>query len=178
MDYHAPKLHPLLVFVCTIGVMITVPTAGISQACDEGNPPREALELVQLTFSGRAFRTAMGTNIESYVDRNFDSNPAVTNFLENVMQDFVDRYIWTEMRCQVGLIWAENFTRNELEALIKFYRTDLGQKLVRVRPTLMRKATEVGEELVKKHRAELQKMLTERLRQYQKATDTTASSPF
>ncbi len=58
--------------------------------------------------------------------------------------------------------YAKYFTDAEIRGMIRFYRTPLGQKIVRVRPRLGKEALQAGEKLFLPLRGEL----IDRIRQY------------
>ena len=45
----------------------------------------------------------------------------------------------------IAEVWARYFTAEELDQLIAFYRTDVGQKLIALQPKLMQVGMQLGE---------------------------------
>ncbi|WP_126970459.1 DUF2059 domain-containing protein [Gynurincola endophyticus] len=81
----------------------------------------------------------------------------VTNMVTNFKKTFPDVPVefWDELLKemnsneiidQVVPIYAKYFSLKEIEALISFYETDLGKKLIRTMPLIIQDSYKVGEE--------------------------------
>ena len=62
-------------------------------------------------------------------------------------------------------IYSNHFTESELNELIKFYKTPLGQKTLKEFPAIMQEAAMAGQEEANNHSDELKTMLIEAMHQ-------------
>ena len=84
--------------------------------------------------------------------------------LEPVIRQFMAKYLrWEDLKPQFVELYAGTYTEAEIRGLIQFYRTPLGQKVIASEPTLMAKATQIGQQQVQEHMAELVQMLMEHM---------------
>ena len=74
-------------------------------------------------------------------------------FLKEVMP-------WSEIEPEMTRVYANNFTKNELEDLAAFYKTPTGQKAVKLMPTLMGEGMKMGQERMMARMGELQQRIT------------------
>jgi uncharacterized protein len=64
-----------------------------------------------------------------------------------------------DLEAELAKLYMHAFSEQELQGLIAFYRTPLGQKALEKLPHLMQQATEIGMRRGKEHAPELQAML-------------------
>lgn len=85
--------------------------------------------------------------------------------VQDVLREFVRRYVsWEALREQYVEMYANTFSEDELRQMTDFYRSDVGQKLARSSPRLMAEGAALGERTLQAHRADLERMIAERLR--------------
>jgi hypothetical protein len=90
-------------------------------------------------------------------------DPAMAG-LEPVIRQFMEKYLrWEDLKPQFVELYAGTYTEGEIRGLIEFYRTPLGQKVIASEPTLMAKATQIGQQQVQAHMDELIQMLMEHM---------------
>lgn len=82
---------------------------------------------------------------------------------------------WENVREPMARLYAEAFTEEEIDGLVTFYRSPLGQKLKETQPELAARGMEVGRKLADARRDDLVRRLDERRRELEAATrDSTA----
>ncbi len=115
-------------------------------------------ELLDVIEMGEVMDSAIATMLKVQVE----ANPALSDF-EDIMRDFMTRHMsWEVIKGEVMQMYAEVFTESELRALADFYRTDVGQKSVRLMPELMAKGAQLGQRRVQENMAELQELILQR----------------
>jgi hypothetical protein len=67
-----------------------------------------------------------------------------------------------EFETEMVNLYAEAFSDSEMDELLAFYRSPLGQKALARMPELMRRGAEVGSRIAKQHTPELEEMIAKR----------------
>ncbi len=62
-----------------------------------------------------------------------------------------------ELEKRIVSIYVETFSEQELQELIRFYRTPTGRKALRKLPELFQRGAQIGQELALKHQPQFQK---------------------
>ena len=105
----------------------------------------------------------MARSIDSVLDAQLQSNPHLVPF-EDIMREFMaDAMGWESIKGDLIRVYAEAFSEAELRDLGDFYATDLGQKTIRLMPTLMQQGMEIGQRVVMERQPELERRIEERI---------------
>jgi hypothetical protein len=108
---------------------------------------------------------ALQASVEATLDVQLRNTPELQG-MQDVIREFAARYVsWEALGEQYVELYASTFTEDELREMTRFYRSDVGQKLARATPRLLRDGGALGERAVLSHRAELEQMIRDRLRQ-------------
>lgn len=75
-------------------------------------------------------------------------------FIADLEQFFYELFISPETIKQLAQLYAQYFTLDEMQELINFYKTPLGQKLIKSNSEIMLKSQQIGMNLLKKHQRE------------------------
>lgn len=75
-------------------------------------------------------------------------------FVADLEQFFYELFISPETIKQLAQLYAQYFTLDEMQELINFYKTPLGQKLIKSNSEIMLKSQQIGMNLLKKHQRE------------------------
>jgi hypothetical protein len=76
------------------------------------------------------------------------------------MRAFMFKYLgWDAVKQDVANLYAQYFTVDDLEQLIKFYSTPVGQKMLLITPELTQKSMAIGSQRVKEHMDELKDII-------------------
>ncbi len=90
------------------------------------------------------------------------TNPQLAPY-QDIMRSFLTKYMsWESLKDSLATIYAQEFTEDEIRALIDFYKTDLGRKTLETFPALYAKGSELGENAVKAHLPELTEAIQKR----------------
>jgi hypothetical protein len=72
---------------------------------------------------------------------------------------------WEKVSPRLVELYAGAFSEAEMRAMIAFYRTPTGQKVVAEWPALLQRQAAIGQELASEHRDELERLLLQRQRE-------------
>ena len=135
-------------------------------SCGPEADPREdqirrqllAQDLTNLEFGSGGFDTLFDTmstlvlavlrpTLEETIGRELShtENDRLKLILDQVFRDVYPRQLWVD---RIVPIYAQVFSANELQEIIEFYQTPIGQKLLRMEPRLTRELEKAGEEIV------------------------------
>lgn len=124
----------------------------ISALSEEASKYDAALGLLESMNMAQSYQKM----IEQITDTELEKNPAMMPY-KHIMLDFFEKYLGYEnIKYDLATIYAEEFTREELLEITKFYKTAAGQKTVAKMPELMTRGGEVGLKKVQYNIAELQ----------------------
>ena len=149
------KLATILVMVLTfsfVGVAQSTPADGTTPSKEEVLKFLDILRVksqLTLYFDGVAKQAKLGAE-EGFKHKVPDATPAqladVDNFAEKLFQGMpVD-----EMVDAMVPIYQKHLTHEDIEAILAFYSSTVGQKLLREQPAMMQEGMEVGGEIGRK----------------------------
>jgi hypothetical protein len=138
-----------LLSLLAFGLLSVAPAA---IRADEASHRQAAEALLNLM----GMEKVLSQSVDQMLQIQVQQNPAIAPY-EKEMHDFLNKYMsWSSLKDDMVKAYAEQFTEAELKQLADFYRTPLGQKTVRIMPTLMAKGAEMGQKRVQDHLPELQ----------------------
>ncbi|GDY26887.1 DUF2059 domain-containing protein [Agarivorans sp. Toyoura001] len=86
-------------------------------------------------------------------------NPPLSKF-EPVLNQWAETYLtWDEMKPKIAEVYLKHFTDEELEQLVAFYKTPVGQKSQALNATLIRETALASAMVAKGHHKKLEEML-------------------
>ncbi len=123
---------------------------------------------VDLLFKTMKMRVVYERAIPIALEEQIKINPQLAQ-LRDVMEAFFIKYMgWGAIQSEFKKLYMEAFTKEEVDAMIAFYRTPVGQKAAELTPELMAKGGALGREMVTRHLPELQQMIAEKMKQIAK----------
>ncbi len=79
--------------------------------------------------------------------------------LNRMMMDLVSKELnWEKLKVPIINIYAESFTAEELEAMIKFYESPVGKKLLEKQPEMQQKTMQLMQTIMMKLMPEMEKI--------------------
>jgi uncharacterized protein len=164
----APITIVLLLGSTPLCAQCTRPTALITPAARAA--AGTLLDLMRVEHVVRA-------SIEASFDAHIEAQPLMAPF-RPTMQAWVDRYFqWPTIRARLTDVYAGAHTETELQALVAFYRTPVGQRTAALAPELAKRGSAIGADLAQEHLAELQRMIQARAAELQAAPPASRSTP-
>lgn len=128
----------------------------------------EARELAGRLLKLMNVEETVRTGTEMAFDTQVQQNPLMAPF-RPTMQAWVNKYFTYEVLApKFTEIYAQEFTVDELRALVTFYESPVGRKIAALTPKLSRRGGEVGVAIAQEHMAELQQMIQARAAELEK----------
>jgi hypothetical protein len=98
-------------------------------------------------------------SIDRMLDVQLQQQPALAPY-KQVLLGFLEKYMsYESLKADLVEIYAGAFTEGELRNINDFYKTETGQKAIKVMPELMARGAQLGMQRVQANSAELQDML-------------------
>lgn len=105
--------------------------------------------------------SALENSMSAMLDFQIRQNPGLEPF-ENVMKAFLRKHMsYASVKPELANLYAQTFSKQEIDELIKFYSTDVGQKTINKIPELMAKGGQIGALRVQSNIGELQTMIAD-----------------
>ena len=120
-------LAAALMGFAVVGAQAQNPTAGAVAA---------ARELIQTKGGGAMFEPAIPGVVESTKNTFLPTNPNLSRELNEVAAQLRKEYEAkkAEIVYEVAIVYAKHFTEQELKDMVAFYRSPLGQKMLKEEP--------------------------------------------
>lgn len=134
-----------------------------------------ALELISLTYNKEAtYQSFISFGLLPVKER-FENNPKTKDYVDvllNVTKEVLDAYFndsdtQNNLKTIYAKIYTEEFTKNELKELIKFYKTATGRKVLQKLATINQKAWERGMALGSNMPPKYEEMLVKKIEELQ-----------
>ena len=108
--------------------------------------------------------TVLAAGVDASLRMQLDQNPDLAPF-EDIMRSFLDEHLgWDALRDDFLRLYAESFTEPELRDILAFYRTETGQKAIRLMPGLMERGMALGQRAVLENQDELEALVADRVK--------------
>ena len=150
---------------------VAVMLVAFGPAAHAQQPPAAAIatakELIAATGATAMFNPLVAGVVEQSKLLYLQQNPALAPDLNvvaaKILTDLQPRF--GEITNEVALLYAKNFSEQELKEILAFYKTPTGQKLLKTQPTVIASSMEfaqswankLSEEVVAKMREEMKK---------------------
>jgi uncharacterized protein len=123
-------LAAALVGFAAVAAQAQTPTAGAVAA---------ARELIQTKGGGAMFEPAVPGVVESTKNSLMPTNPNLTRELNEVAAQLRREYEAkkAEIIYEVAVVYAKHFTEQELKEMVAFYKSPLGQKMLKEEPVAL-----------------------------------------
>ena len=130
----------------------------------------------QQLLSEMGMEDAFQRSIDQMLDVQIERNPGMAPFRE-VMRAFFQKYMsYKDLKPEMIRMYAEAFTKEELEEIRAFYATPTGQKTIRLMPELMARGAQIGSRRVRENIGELEAMIRQETERLQKQSAAQPSS--
>lgn len=112
-------------------------------------------------FEAANMRESFKNNAAIAADVAIKSAPLLAKHRKE-LEAFYDKYLsYDRLKNDLVAIYSQHFTDAELDALIQFYQTDVGQKSLKILPKLTQESMELGQRIVKQNIHELLKVINQ-----------------
>lgn len=143
-------------------VIVAIVTAPAAIA-DDSLTPKEALamEIIELTQADK-MAEVMTAQIKQQMRQKMEAEiscPAEREVAAEMTEVFTsnmsDLMRSSELKAELILAYAELFTREELQGLVEFHRSELGRKLLEVQPEIMQRSMKAAQRLGREMQAKM-----------------------
>ena len=136
---------------------------GVSAETNTSTIQTQTPEKIDPAFTKAAERLFKTMHLEKAYTQMINSNTAFVirsnpklKIAEKKIHHFYEKYTsWKQIKPEMTKLYFEYYETNELQALSKFYETDLGQKSLELMPLLYKESQVIGVKLLKSHVNEL-----------------------
>ncbi|MDQ7083609.1 MAG: DUF2059 domain-containing protein [Sulfurovum sp.] len=85
--------------------------------------------------------------------------------VEGTIHEFFEKYMgWDVLKVEMATLYNKNYTSKELEDIIAFYKTEVGQKTLKLMPQIVLSGTQLAQKKLLEHTAELKSMIESELK--------------
>lgn len=150
-----------LILAAALALGLAAPAAAQTDTTFRATPSHLAAadELLGLMDVERSFLIGL----EMALEQETANNPEVAPF-SDVLREFVSRYLsWKDLKGEFMQLYVQTYSEDEIRGLITFYRTPLGQTVIKKEPELMARASLIGQRRMQEHMPELMQMMVERM---------------
>lgn len=150
--------------IVIVGLLICACSQSILRA-DEASHKKTAAELLEVMQTEKMLDQMMDA-MEGVMEQSFkaldlpaEGREASKAVQKETMEWFSEFFVWEQMRDLYVDIYVEVFTEPEIRELIEFYKSPLGQKLLKKMPALMQKSMQKTQALLQDKMPAFQKRL-------------------
>ena len=177
-----PRLLSIQRLLCTGGLLIAsaccVPSAVWADDASKAAVIDELLTVTHRdTLMQRTLRQVLDTQ-RARLEQNepFKSNKAMADeFVDRMTTLLSDKMNWSKLKPAVTKLYTDNFTEDELAAMVAFYKSPAGQAVLTKLPMGMADSVKIAQQKMDELRPEVSRLAREITEKYQKPKSTPAS---
>ncbi|HEY4010419.1 MAG TPA: DUF2059 domain-containing protein [Acidobacteriaceae bacterium] len=170
-----------------LAVLLIVLAVGCSTArADDASKRAKAEQLFTLLHMEWMMNQLM-TGVMKQVQQITDSMPGadhatpqqqkqITAFQQRVLELVTNRIGWKALEPDFVTLYANTYTEEELDGILAFYKSPVGQKMLEKTPELMAKSTEISQQKMQALEPELEQMVQDFMKQMTAGAATQAPS--
>lgn len=112
-------------------------------------------------------RVNLARTVEQVTLAEVDKTPGLVPY-KGVMLEFMNKYMgFDNLKADLAKLYADAFTKAELEELARFYQTPVGRKILNKMPELTVLGSRMGQQKVEEHLGELEAMIAKETQRIQ-----------
>ena len=168
-------------------VVVMALAGGVKAHADDASRKAKAQELFVTLRMDRTMGQLMDTIVKQ-VNQMTQSMPGANLMTESdkrQLAEFQQRVAalveksmgWKELEPDIVELYANTYSEEELDGLLAFYKSPLGQTMLDKTPELMTKSTEITQRKMREVQPELNKMLEDFMKQYMSEHAKPATKP-
>lgn len=147
----------ILKFRCVaFAIAATMLTSSLAVAQEQDQEQQDpAFQIVKLTNTREAFQRAIAVSMEPSLKQVEESGKATQQQIQKIRKAVIqyadEIYDDPDYVQSFAAIYRKEFTNDELQQLLDFYRTPLGKKTLDKMPLLFQQGAEIGQRLGRKY---------------------------
>jgi hypothetical protein len=165
--------HNMFKMICFLGLFLSMQASVFAQEAKVNKIYLDTIkEYSKVTnFAENAAEVAAGKfRVDLQNDPNY-SSIVTDEFISDIQQFFYEIFISDDTVTKLATIYSAYFSIDEMIELIRFSKSELGEKMVKVGPALMVKTQQLGLDLVKEHEKEFIQVLSEHIKRVHRGGD-------
>lgn len=126
-------------------------TLVFSAAADEAASRQNAKTILDLSNTEETTKVAFKSTIDAMIanmKRSGMPEAAAQEMSTEMTKWFNTEFKWAELEPKIVELYVKHFTEQELKALVDFYQTPTGKKLLEKLPVIITESSKVGQEYV------------------------------
>jgi|WetSurMetagenome_2_1015567.scaffolds.fasta_scaffold57065_3 uncharacterized protein len=146
----------------SVVLLLFISSTGFSQ--NSASHSSVALELLEMMNMEKT----LTQGVDIALSAQLKANPSLKPY-EDILRNFMSKYMnWPNLKDRFVELYVNEFSEDELRELIVFYKTDIGKKAIEKLPLLYAKGSELGQQVVQEHMAELTDAIQSRAKELNK----------
>ncbi len=165
-----------------VAAVVLIGAAACARA-DEASHRAAAEKLLQATgvadqvkLAYSSLRTSMLENFEKS-GAPAEARPIFEKYVDDVMELLSGALSWENTKDDYVTVFAAAFSEDEINQLLEFYATPLGQKTLKLLPDLYKKGAEIGQERYRKVKPQLDELTRKMMADVQAISKTKSQTP-
>ncbi len=151
-------IRPTL-WLATLLLLLPMSPVATAEPTESTDPNDSHAQAAIDLFDVMHMQETMSRAIDKMLDVQARANPALAPY-RDTMRTFLLKYMgWDSLEPEMVEVYRAEFTETELVEIADFYGTPLGQKVIRLLPSLAAKGAAIGQARVQSNMAELQELL-------------------
>ncbi|MGD9592432.1 MAG: DUF2059 domain-containing protein [Candidatus Berkiella sp.] len=162
--FGAFALSFLMVWICPGWAQEDTRAQQIDNAIQSQKPSEDYVKLVKEWAKITDFAQSAASVAVEKISKDLMKDPKFKNLVTpalkaDLKQFFYEQFSSPEMMIHLAALYQKYFTLEEMMALINFYNTPLGQKVVQSNEALVLQSQQMASDLLKKHEQEYMKII-------------------
>lgn len=145
-----------------LAVFVLLGLFAVSASADEASHQRATSELVALTDPENVMKTSFLRSMEgTYARMKEKGSPdAMIAEFKEAMENWYNTEIkYDEIKVKIVALYMKEFTEDEINGLLVFYKSPLGQKLQKTQPAILSQSAQIGREYAETKQSSLKEKL-------------------
>lgn len=102
----------------------------------------------------------INSSLIQMTDVQVNANPAMAPYRDTLLKFFQKYMSWSSLEPDITKLYVKEFSEDEINQIASFYKTSVGQKVMKKLPELSAQGAAIGQARVQEHMSELQAMIT------------------
>lgn len=157
------KLHKTLLLAVAFAMPLTLSAEAPKKPATQ-ETSKEAVTAAYKLFDSMHLKSIYGQIVQNATN-GLIQREAKLKKVRTDIEGFYKKYIgWDTVKDDLANLYAKYYTASELDELTKFYKTDLGQKTLKLLPKISVEGRKLGYDKVMSHQSELKTIIDKALK--------------
>lgn len=156
-----------------MAALLCISTSGFAQEDKRATLAEELLTLMDIQENiEKSFAAVKRMQMAQFqsMDMPDEGRENVISYQQKIMDFLSQEMSWDKLKTDYISIYAETFSEEEIQGLIDFYKSPIGQKFIEKQPELMERSMRISQKQMMALMPKLKKMTMEAKQEYKKTT--------